>query len=648
MDFIENASKDVENSHDIYLDETHFFLEFLNEISHNEGELRGHNSDDDDEDENLLNVSVNSVILNPNFNSTVLNDGHDEAANDSIGDIGEETLRDLNAVEKRENTINEQDSTFQADVTENEQRRRPVTRSTAVNFRPLSLNFAFLVRDPSTVSEAMGGDEAEHWKRAMQEEYDSLIGNHTWKLVNLPHGRKTIKCKWIFKTKTDEMGEIARYKARLVAKGCSQRPGIDFNETYSPVVRYSSIRFLVSIAAQHNLNIYQMDAITAFLQGDLEDEIYMDQPELFCDNSNRVCKLMKSIYGLKQASRQWNKKLSAVFISMGYQQSKIDPCVYSKFNNNDMIFVAIYVDDLMIFTNSIELEEESKASLMEKFKMKDLGEAKLCIGLRITKGNNSISLDQETYTKNMLEKFGMENCHPVKTPVDVSVKLSKEMEPKTEDERKEMAVVPYMEADIAFAVNQVSRFNNNPGKQHWIAVKRIFRYLNGTAKQKITYWGTTKTSEIFDYGDADWAGDLDKRRSCTGYIFIKNGGAISWNSKLQPTVAISTTEAEYMALAAATQEAIWLQQFFTEFWPTTKPFEIFCDNRSAISLSGNDAYHARTKHIDVKHHFLRQKIGDGTIKVTPISTDEMIADGMTKGLPIGKHIKCFANAGLNL
>lgn len=314
----------------------------------------------------------------------------------------------------------------------------------------------------------------------MRDEMKSMEENRTWDIVALPSGRKALKNKWVLRRKTDENGNLEKYKARLVIKGCSQREGIDYDEVYSPVVRYASIRFLISIAVQFDMEIHQMDAVTAFLQGDLGDEIYMQQPEFFNDGSSKVCLLRKSIYGLKQASRIWNIKFSNVLTTAGYVRSTLDPCVYFKFVGHRKILISIYVDDVLIFSNCTELRSELRNILMTNFKMKDLGLAKYCVGLRITrdKKNNAIYVEEE-----LLEKFEMTNCNPMETPSDPNQRLAKE-EPNDDFDPTN---IPYQQAvgcilyltqgtrpDIAFAVNNVSRYNNCYTKTHWIAVKRIF------------------------------------------------------------------------------------------------------------------------------------------------------------------------------
>ena len=272
--------------------------------------------------------------------------------------------------------------------------------------------------DPLTVQEALNRSDAKFWKAAMKEEYDSLIENQTWVLTDIPPKKRPIDCKWVFKTKKDATGKISRFKARLVIKGCAQKHGIDYEETYSPVVRYTSIRFLLAIAAKYNLDIDQMDAVCAFLQGELSEEIFMLQPEGFCDNSSKVCKLKKSLYGLKQASRIWNNKLDAALLKFGLSKSKVDPCVYYKISGDKMLYVAVYVDDLLILSNDEKQKLELKNNLKSNFKMKDIGEARFVLGIQIKRDRKKgmISLDQELYINEILSRFNTMDCNTVKMP----------------------------------------------------------------------------------------------------------------------------------------------------------------------------------------------------------------------------------------
>lgn len=505
------------------------------------------------------------------------------------------------------------------------------------------------VDDPMTVEEAKKRNDWIHWKKAMDEELSSIVENNTWSLINRPANCKPIHSRWIFKTKHVQDG-TTRYKARLVIKGCAQRHGIDYEETFAPVVKYNSIRYLLAMAVEHNMEIEQLDAVTAFLQGELKENVFMFQPEHYNDGTDKICKLNRAMYGLKQAGRAWNEKLDTAIRDIGLVRSKADPCIYFKLDKKSFIIIAIYVDDILIFSTNKNDSSIIKKELCARFKMKDIGDVKSILGFRITRDRNNgiLLLDQEDYIKKILERFNMGECNPVSTPVDVNVKLDKSMSPKTEKERNEMKSVPYQEAvgsllyaaqgtrpDISYAVNLVSRYSKDPGVQHWNAVKRIFRYLKGTISAKIQYL-KSRDPKVTGFSDSDWASDIDGRKSITGFVFTKCGGAITWSTRKQQTVALSTTEAEYMALSAATQEAMWLKKLDDEFGGKSK-MTIFCDNISANVLTKNESYHSRTKHIDVKHHFIREKVENSVIQVIYLCTDDMVADVLTKGLPRDKH-----------
>lgn len=504
--------------------------------------------------------------------------------------------------------------------------------------------------DPQSVQEALSSPQAEHWRKAMDQEYYSLMKNNTWSLVDLPTNKRALPSKWVFKTKTNEAGQVVRFKARLVIKGFAQRKGIDYEEIYSPVVRYATIRLLVSLAAKHNMDIEQMDAVSAFLQGEIDADIYMAQPEMYMQGS-KVCHLHKSIYGLKQASRLWNTKLNNVLQSIGMLQCKTDPCVY--YNAEKNTFIAVWVDDLLIFTSQQSIKEMLKNKLMHHFEMKDLGKASQCLGFNITRAENLIALDQRKYISEVLDKYKMSECNAVKTPIEVAQKFNNDVKAEVRTDypyRQIIGCLLYIaqgtRPDIAFAVNTLSRYNNEPKTEHVMAVKRLLRYLQGTKDLKLIYTKDGNAS-ITGYCDADWASDVHDRKSCTGYIFLLQGGAVSWSSRKQQTVALSTAEAEYMAMSAAAQEALWLRQLGGELGcQLSEPLVIFSDSQSAIKLSLNDCYLPRTKHIDIRHHFLKQHVINCDINFCYCKGNEMIADILTKGTTLEKHQYCLTKMGL--
>lgn len=417
----------------------------------------------------------------------------------------------------------------------------------------------------------------------------------------------------------------------------------------------------MALAVKYNLDIEQMDAVTAFLQGELKEDVYIEKPEGFKDDSGKVFKLHKALYGLKQASLVWNRKLDAALKTYNLTRSKVDPCIYFNIKPTNMTILAIYVDDILIFSNDTMFRENLKKKLSSQFKMKILGKAKQCLGLKITRENGNIYLDQEKYILDILDRFNMNECNPVSTPLDINQKLNKDLSPKSIKEEHEMRKVPYQQAigsllfaanltrpDISQAVNHLSKFNNNPGIQHWNAVKRIFRYLKGSASARLGFYRDGNT-DMLAYSDSDWASDSDERRSTTGYVVVMQGGAVSWNSRRQQTIALSTCEAEYMALSAATQEVLWLRELNAELNPGFKSNEattIFCDNRSAVHLATTSSYHPKSKHIEIRHHFIREKFELGAIKFENIGTDDMIADNLTKAVVKPKHQFCCKEMGL--
>ena len=412
---------------------------------------------------------------------------------------------------------------------------------------------------------------------AMEEELESMRVNQVWELVDLPEGRRAIGNKWVLKVKHKADGSVERFKARLVAKGFTQQEGIDYEETFSHVVRFTSIRLILAIVASLDLELHQMDVKTAFLNGELDEEIYMEQPTGFVEegNEHKVCKLLKSIYGLKQSSRQWYFRFQEVVLSNGFTMIDEDNCVYTKRSKGKFVIMSLYVDDILIAGNDKDFVMDVKAWLSSSFEMKDMGEAAYILGVKISRDRSKrlLSLSQETYIKKVLERFGMQNCKSIDTPVCKGDTLSQRQCPETREEKERMKNVPYASAvgslmyammctrpDICFAVGLVSRYQSNPGTTHWKAVKRILRYLSGTADYGLCYRG--KDLQLQGYTDADWGGDLDERRSTSGYVFLLAHGAISWSSKKQSCIALSTMEAEFVAFCSAAQEGVWLKAVF--------------------------------------------------------------------------------------
>lgn len=434
--------------------------------------------------------------------------------------------------------------------------------------------------DPMTYNDAISSVDAGSWNSAMQNEMAALDLNKTWTLTTLPPGRSAIKSRWVYKLKRNSDGSVDRYRARLVAKGFTQRPGIDFDETYSPVVKHDSLRAVLAIAGAEDLELLQMDVTTAFLHGELEEELYLHQPEGFAvkGRESEVYRLHKSLYGLKQASRTWNQKFDDFLTKFGLTASQADPCVYYLRDGPNITIVAIWVDDGLVASSKKELLSDIIQYLKIHFEI-TFGPADVFVGLLITRDrpNRTLHLSQPNYINKILTKFNMLDCHPKGTPADPNSRLTANTSPLSPSES-----FPYREAvgslmycmistrpDISYAVGQVAQFSNNPGKPYWEAVKRILAYLKGTADYGICFIGSTNNSLLSTFSDADYAGDLDSRRSTTGYLLMLNQGPVAWTSRRQQCTTLSTTEAEYVAACEATKETVWMRNLLQHVGPKT-------------------------------------------------------------------------------
>ena len=451
---------------------------------------------------------------------------------------------------------------------------------------------------------------------------------------------------------------MERYKARLVAKGYTQKYGEDYTETFSPVVRYSSIRALLAFAVQNDMMIHQMDAVTAFLNGKLDEEIYMEQPSGYVKEGQEhmVCKLKRSLYGLKQSSRCWSNVFKSHMDSTGFKQSDADPCIFVKGEKDDLTIVAVYVDDLIIVSKNPETMKKIKKSLATRFKMKDLGKLSYCLGISIVhdKEKKCILMHQKQYIQMLLEKYGLSEAKPVSTPANISVKLVKDDGvSKPIDSGQYQSMVGSLlyasiatRPDIANAVGAVSKFNSCPTEAHLTAVKRIFRYLKGTMDLGLKYQ-KSDDFQLIGFSDADWAGDMSDRHSTTGNLFVMSSGAVRWVSRKQSVVALSTTEAEYIALSSATQETIWLRRLMSDFTAEQQlPTIIKEDNQGTIAVARNPISHSRTKHIDIKFHYIREALRDGAVDLIYCPTERMTADILTKPLSRGRFEELRSQMGL--
>lgn len=478
----------------------------------------------------------------------------------------------------------------------------------------------------------------------MMEEMKSIEDNQTWTLVDLPPGRKAIGLKWVYKVKRDEQGAVSKHKARLVVKGYAQQHGIDYDEVFAPVARLDSVRLLIALAAHESWEVHHMDVKSAFLNGELGEEVYVQQPAGFVvtGKEHKVLKLRKALYGLHQAPRAWNEKLDRTMKSLGFRKSISEPAIYLRRNIKSQLVVGVYVDDLIITGTNCEDIKLFKEEMAAVFKMTDLGLLKYYLGIEVRQNKEGISLSQGAYAEKILEKNGMRECNPCQTPMETRLKLSKLSTEPLVDVTVYRSIVGSLRylvntrPDLVFAVGYVSRFLEEPHKDHMMAVKHILRYVKGTKN-----WGLwfgrkgRKEAGLIGYSDSDYAGDVDSRKSTTGVVFFLNNSPVTWTSMKQKVVAQSTCEAEYIAAANASCQALWLSRVLAEVQGVSlKAPMLKVDNKSAIALIKNPVLHGQSKHIEVKYHFVRECAENGQIKVDFIRSEEQLGDFLTK--PLGK------------
>ncbi|GJQ93129.1 retrotransposon protein, putative, ty1-copia subclass [Tanacetum coccineum] len=437
--------------------------------------------------------------------------------------------------------------------------------------------------------------------------------NEVWDLVDLPPNGKTVGRKWLFIKKTDMDGAVHTYKTRLVAKGFTQTYGVDYEETFSPVADIRAIRILIAIPTFYDYEIRQMDVKTAFLNGYLLEEVYMVQPKGFVNPNfpNRVCKLKRSIYGLKQASIQWNKRFDDEIKKFGFTQNRDEPCVYAKASGSYVTFLILYVDDILIMGNHIPMLQDVKSYLGKCFDMKDLGEVAYILGIKIYRDRSRrlIGLCQSAYIEKILKIFFMENSKRGSIPMKEKLKLSKSQGASTPAEVKRMHNVPYASA--------------NPGELHWTAVKNILKYLRNTKDMFLVYGGDIKRElKVSCYTDAGYLTDADDLKSQTRYVFVLKG------------------EAEYIAVSDASKEAVWVRKFISGLGvvPTIEePINMYCDNNGAITIANESGITKGARHYHAKVHYLHEVIEFGDVKIEKVHTDDNLADPFTKALAFPKH-----------
>lgn len=505
--------------------------------------------------------------------------------------------------------------------------------------------------DPERFEEAV---EQEKWRTAMEAEIKSIEENDTWELVDLPAGAKTVGVKWVYKTKLNEKGEVDKFKARLVAKGFHQTHGIDFYEVFAPVARWDTIRLILALAAQKGWCVFQLDVKSAFLHGELKEDVYVEQPKGFEINGERekVYKLKKALYGLRQAPRAWYSRIEQFFQREGFQRCYCEYTLFVKAEGENVLIISLYVDDLIYTSNSKELLESFKVTMKKEFSMTDLGRMKYFLGVEVMQDEQGIFICQRKYARDMLKKFGMESSNGVRNPMVPGNKLTKDGDGALVNPtafKQLVGSLRYLTAtrpDLIYSINLVSRYMERPTDQHMLAAKRILRYVQATIDFGVQY-KRGEEEELLGYVDSDYAGDEDDKKSTSGYAFMFGGAAISWVSKKQPIVTLSTTEAEFVSAANGACQAIWLRNLLEEIgFSQTGKTVLLCDNSSTIKLSKNPVLHGRSKHIHVRYHFLRELVNDGIIELKYCSTLEQLADIMTKAVSLDVFEKLRRSLGV--
>ncbi|CAN1141195.1 Retrovirus-related Pol polyprotein from transposon TNT 1-94 [Linum perenne] len=482
------------------------------------------------------------------------------------------------------------------------------------------------------------------WCKAMEEEIRALEENNTWRIVQRPSDSPIIGSRWVYTVKYKPDGSLDRYKARLVAQGYKQEYGIDYDETFAPVAKMQTVRTLLAVASQKQWPLYQLDVKNAFLHGHLKETVYLELPPGYpIQDKGVVCHLNRSLYGLKQAPRAWFETFQGTILGQGFAQSKNDPSLFIKNSAQGITILLIYVDDMVLTGDDSDGIALIKTALQENFKLKDLGNLSYFLGLEIQRSAKGLFLSQKKYIDDLLDSARHGDCSPCSTPMEANVKLSKEEGELVTDAtlyRRLVGSLIYLTStrpDLAYSVQVVSQFMAQPRHPHLMAVYRILRYLQGTRTVGI-FLPSNGSMTVTAYADADYAGCRDTRRSTSGWCVKFGEACIAWRCKKQDRVAKSSTEAEYRSMSEVCSEVVWLSRLLTELGcPVSGPVKLYADNTSAIQIASNPVLHDRTKHIETHVHYIRDLIQEEKIKVLYISTEDQIADLLTKAVSTSRH-----------
>jgi hypothetical protein len=523
--------------------------------------------------------------------------------------------------------------------------------------------------DPTSLKEAFTSEDGEKWRRGCEEEIASIKKLGVFKLVprSQAAGRKVMKGKWVLHAKRNAEGVVIRHKSRFVVKGYEAILGVDYKKTASPTMHLETFRIIAHIAAVFRWELHQVDIVTAFLRGKLEEgeEVYMEQPEGFVAEGfeDYIWMLFKRLYGLPQASRIWNKTMHEGVVSLGFKRVRCEYCLYYRKAPDGIVLTGIHIDDFFsAISNALEASR-FKSQLASLWEISDLGEAKFCVGIAIDRDlvNRHVYLSQTSLIDRILVTFGMTNANAVATPMEAGLVLSKlastaltpqeELELKSIPYRKLVGLLMYLaigtRPDIALAVQKLSQFLDSFNLTHWSAAKRVLRYLAGTRKLKLRLGGHV-ASDILGFSDASYNSCPDTCISTGAYCFSSgDSGMVSWSARKQKTVAQSSCDAEYIAVSEAAREAMWLRMLTAELeLPPLRPTPLLCDNQAANALAEDPSFHARAKHIDVKWHYIRECTENGHITVSYVPSRDNVADILTKPLPGPQFLRLRSFLGL--
>lgn len=519
-------------------------------------------------------------------------------------------------------------------------------------------NTTRLLPDPQNYKEAMAAPDALEFEKAMRVEDENLKTNHTYDVIDVkdvPPGKRLITSRYAYKRKIGYDNKVKTYKARLCARGFQQREGIDYIETFAAVVKPSSFRILFALAVVLGWHVHQMDVVAAFLNGDLDTYIYMKPPLGMKLSRGKVLRLRKALYGLKQAPRTWWDKFTKTLLSWSWRVSNFDPCVF--IDDKNELYLCLWVDDILIFGKNEDGINEFKTKLSDTFKMTDEGLCTFYLGIHVDQKPGSIHLHQSRYVTQMLDRYGFTDTTTSKTPGNPNVKLKKNKDSTVHPDFKleyqsKVGSLNFASnqtrPDIAFQTGYSARYASNPTQEHMNAVSHLFQYLKGTKDLGLLYRKEAGLT-LRGFVDSDFGNCEDTRKSTTGYVFTLAGAPIDWKSKRQDTVAISTMDAEYLAAGAAAAQAIWIRNFINDLRIPgchIRSVPLYIDNNAALKLTRNPEFHAKSKHIDIKHHFIREKVKDGILDTLRVSSKDNIADLLTKTLGKVSHESLVDKAGL--